>query len=140
MKSIVTVLSLLIISSQSFAACNTSGLKAQLLSMFEISNSPVDWLSVKKRDSFQKNRSVPISVSPTSRLNSSRIRIRRDLYELGDIRICKGRKGRLLITHPDHEGELSVARRGTGHDDSIVRLQRTGDILVFYLRPTTVVK
>ncbi len=140
MKLTTILLSFLLISSQSFAECNTSRLKADLLNMFEVGNSPVDWRSVKKKDSFQKDRGVIIAVSPTSRLNSSRIQIKRDVYVLGDIGICQGSKGRLIITHPDYQGELSVARRGTTNEDSIVRLQKKGSLLVFYLRPAAVVE
>lgn len=145
MNFLMTAIVALFFSSQALA-CTKSETEAQskLIRIFQLAGNPVDWISVKtitdsetKQKTIQTNRTFPVTVEATRRLNSSRIKYKRDVYDLSNATVCfQGEK--ILVSHP--KGELIVSRRGRGLTDSEISLRQNGGVLNLRLRPAKLLK
>ncbi len=129
------------LSQASFANCNSSSTKSTLYNMFKVSGERTDWISVGRRDSFRRDRGLPITVSLGSGINTSVITYRRNEISLSGALICMDpdNAGAVLIEHPTNGDLLGVKRRGSTLNDSVIRLWKVGSLLETHLRPASVV-
>jgi len=140
MKYLITALFTLAFTNQALACTGSeSQAEARLISMFQINGKSEDWVSVKIKKNPEtgvvtllNNRSFPVTVQASRRINSSRIIYKRDVYDLNRAQICsKGSK--ILIVHP--KGEILVSRVGKSLGSAEIRLQHNGGVFKLKLRP-----
>jgi len=144
MKYLLKILIALAFSNEALACVQSdSQAESKLIGMFQVAGKPVDWVSVKiKKNSETKeitlfnNRSFPVTVFATSRINSSKIQYKRDSYDLRDAKVCY-KENKILIVHP--KGELTVSRRGNSLLKAEVLLRQNGGLFKLRLRPKKLV-
>jgi|GEM_PF-3081791 len=139
MKFLTVILSVALFSGQALACtANDSTAQSKLIRMFQLNGGPVDWVSVRVTTknsgakTVQLDRSFPVTVQATSRINSSRIIYKRDNYDLKNAKVCMKGKS-ILIAHP--KGELLVRRNGKSLETSEIRLMQNGGLFTLKLRP-----
>ena len=142
MKHILTITILIFTASSSYASCQSSKAEAQLFSMLKVEGKLSDWVGVGRRSSFRRDRAIPIYVSQARTLDRSVIQFRKQTLTLNGAQVCldPSKAGRILLQHSNYDGTLSVQRRGSSLEDSVIRLRKMGSLLETYIKPVDVIE
>lgn len=140
MKVLILTIFVLFASTFAQAECNTYDIKRRLVRTFRINGSPITWQSVHRK-TFTRNRAFPLIVYATNRVNSSKLKYKRNLYDLSNTDICYTPETETLsISHKDY-GTLLLKRIGDTNNDSIIRVTVTSFAnKKIYLRPIDIVQ